>query len=477
MGLGAGYHILPYLERSDVSGILAVEFDMQMVKSIISSIDMRRLFLDRRFRLLVDPGEGEIRRFLLDNYLPAVSGDMQLLQLRARTTLDGTRFEAAFREIEATIDNLSEDYSVQSYFGKRWYKNSLRNLRIAEASSQTLKPVRTALITAAGPSLEAQLPEIDQRRASSTLIATDTSLPFLLRSGVTPDLVISIDCQHITYHHFLYDYPAEVPLVLDLASPRQLTGLTEKTLFFTSGHPFSRYVCSHWRRFPYIDTSGGNVSHAAVSLADALGARTIHLYGADYSFPRGKSYARGTYLYPFYHRLSSRTAPLETHFFRFLFRNPEVLKRRGSSGIRYTTAPMITYKERLEELSEKLSGSLHPEPGEGEVINARHPGTERDSGIVGTIFSAGSPDSSWKEFLHDYDRRLAELPKAAESLAEYRSRLDSEQLDVVTTLFPACATIRREYGNEAEGAIGATILNEAVEWSRRVIANQLASEE
>jgi hypothetical protein len=265
--------------------------------------------------------------------------------------------------------------------------------------------------------------------------------------------------------------------VLDLASPRQLTQLTDRLLFFTSGHPFSRYVCSHWRPFPFIDTSGGNVSHAAVSLADSLGARRIYLYGADYSFPGGKSYARGTYLYPFYDRISTRTAPLETHFVRFLLRNPEVIKRQEEEHIRYTTAPMITYKERLEELSARLQGELIPVRGEGEFINAQPPLGRKDDYVVGTIFSAGTPHSSWREFLNDYDRRLAELPRAEESLAEYRSRLEKEQLDVITTLFPACATIRRERSRDSGEAVGASIINEAIAWSRTAIANQLSSGE
>jgi hypothetical protein len=97
--------------------------------------------------------------------------------------------------------------------------------------------------------------------------------------------------------------------------------------------------------------------------------------------------------------------------------------------------------------------------------------------VVGTIFSAGSPDTGWREFLSNYDSHLAALPEATESLAEYRSRLDARQLDVITTLFPACATIRRERGGDTGDTVGAGILNEAIAWSRSIIANQLSSAE
>ena len=161
-------------------------------------------------------------------------------------------------------------------------------------------------------------------------------------------MVVSIDCQHISYNHFLQGYPEEVPLVLDLASPPVLTKLAPKLAFFTSGHPFSQYVNKHWRRFPVIDTSGGNVSHAAVSLADRLGAAKILLFGADFCYPEGKSYARGSYIYPYFRCRESRLSGLESLFMAFLFRGPAGSMERD--GGRYVTRSMLRYRERLEEI-------------------------------------------------------------------------------------------------------------------------------
>ena len=182
---------------------------------------------------------------------------------------------------------LSADFFVQSHFGKRWFINTLSNLKKAQSAKNTLPPIRRALITGAGPSLEVQLPTLIKYKQDSFLIATDTSLPFLLKHNLIPDLVISIDCQHISYHHFMAGFPKDIPLVLDLASPSFLTKQTDNIIFFTSGHPFSQFVNKNLRSYPYIDTSGGNVSHAAISLADKLGAKEIILFGVDFSYPQG----------------------------------------------------------------------------------------------------------------------------------------------------------------------------------------------
>ncbi len=477
LGFGAGYHISPFLKRNDVSRIVIIDFDASLFKSLLSSLDMREFFLDQRVRFLIDPTPEDINREMLGNYLPAVSGNLQVLQLRARVHMERERFNVTQKHIQGIIKSISEDYSVQSYFGKRWFVNSIRNLQVAETSTTTLPPIRKALITAAGPSLEDQLPELKQQLAKGSLIATDTSLPFLLKNDIVPDLVISIDCQHITYHHFMAGYPEQVPLVLDLASPNHLTSKTDRLVFFTSGHPFSKYVNSVWRRFPYIDTSGGNVSHAAVSLAEALGAQQILLYGADFSFPEGKSYTRGTYLYPFFQTGSLRTNPLEHHFFSFLLRNENIIKVKEPEYIRYTTSPMISYKERLEQASAHLTAELTAIPGKGEQLNTAHESVKRNSsGVIGTLFSAGVASVSWQQFIRDYSKVVSELPLPRESLSDYRSSISKEQNDIVTTLLPAAAAIRREQELQGTRKAGPEIIQDVIEWTRMTIESYLSAE-
>ena len=271
-------------------------------------------------------------------------------------------------------------------------------------------------------------------------------------------------------------YPKNVPLVLDLASPNHLTSKTDRLVFFTSGHPFSRYVNSVWRRFPYIDTSGGNVSHAAVSLAEALGAQQILLFGADFSFPEGKSYTRGTYLYPFFHTNSFRTKPLEHHFFSFLLRNDNIIKVKEPNYIRYTTSPMISYKKRLEQASADLTAELIPVPGKGEMLTPAVRKRHRDASvIVGTLFSAGVAALSWKEFIKSYSRAVETLPLPQESLNHYNSLLSKEQKDIVTTLLPAAAAIRREHELQGGQQTGAEILADVIEWTQATIATHLSA--
>ncbi len=471
LGFGAAYHINPFLANKQISEILIIDKDIGIFKKIIHYFNLTGIFLDKRVKILIDPEPEIITSFILKHYIPAISGNLHILKLRSRVETEPDFFSQVTRTINNVIAPLSEDFSVQSYFGKRWFINTLNNLEAAEKATTTIPPVQTALVIGAGPSLEVQMPEIKQLMPDSFIISTDTALPALLKFNIKPNLVISIDCQHITYFHFLEGLPQGIPLVIDLASPRNMTKLTENILFFTSGHPFSLYVKNKWRSFPFIDTSGGNVSHAAVSLAYSLGAKHIHLFGVDFSYPRGKSYARGTYLYPYFCSRSNRFSPLENYFITFLFHNDQIDKKYDPSGIRYVTKPMISYKTRLESLISDLDTEVIPSKGEGEKIYCKNNHKEKTMKRFPSILSAGPADTSWKLFLHRYDRILSTLPIPKYSVSEYMNSLTPLQKEICTTILPAAAAIRKD---APQGMTGTQILKETIEWTRNVMKRYIS---
>ena len=308
---------------------------------------MRTLFMEPRVKLLIDASIDDIKKDFFTHYLPVLSGKLKTITLQSRVNLEKKYFTEIVNEIKGIINEIADDYSVQSQFGKKWFINTISNLPKAESSTITLKSAHKVIITGAGPSLENHINQIKKLKTDSFLIATDTSLPFLLSHDIIPDLVISIDCQQTSYHHFLSGYPKNIPLVLDLASPSVLTRLTDNLLFFSSGHPFSQYISREIRSFPKIDISGGNVSHAALSLAEQLNPEEIYLFGIDFSYPQGKSYAKGTYLYPYFGSFENRTQPLESSLFSFLLRNKNIKKEKIGEKYRYTLKSMSSYKERM----------------------------------------------------------------------------------------------------------------------------------
>ena len=412
LGMGAGYGIRPFLDRPTLGGALIVEYSIRLVRAILELFDLAPILSDGRVRLLVDPDEVSLERALFEAYIPILTGDLSAVALRSRVDADPAPFAEAAEAVRRVISRISDDYSVQAFFGRRWFSNTVRNLYAAEQAVRPLPPVREAIVTAAGPSLDDQAADLERSRAGKFLIATDTSMGALLARGIVPDAVISIDCQHISYYHFLTPVPGGVPLILDLASPASIARRAQRVHFFSSGHPLCRYISAHFRPFPQLDTSGGNVTQAAVSLAEALGAQRILLYGADYSYPSGESYARGTYIHRYFRLRSGRKTPLESLFSSFLYKNLHVDREiDGAGSIRYITKPLQSYRLRLEAFASTLSARLEPVRGRGVEIRIAPSSQPRpQAGNRLSLFAPGRPSCTAREFLEGYRDGLFRLP-------------------------------------------------------------------
>ncbi|GHV84835.1 hypothetical protein AGMMS50230_04430 [Spirochaetia bacterium] len=420
LGMGGGFGAEAALQRRGTKKVLALEYGADGLAELLSSRDYMSLFGDPRFRLLADPSKTELEAYILNSYIPAIHGGIRVFPLRARAGTD-ERFWSAGETIKNTIESVSRDYSAQAYFGKRWFSNIIRNLPLAEKQKTSIPPIKRAAICAAGPSLDLHLPFIKKERDSKDrpfLIASDTSLPALLRAGIKPDAVISIDCQHISYRHFFDPLPPETKLFLDLASPPPVAARTENRVFFSSAHPLSLYIGRFWRALPVLDTSGANVTYAALSLAENLGARSLSLYGADFSYPLGKTYVRGAYIYPYFERLQSRYAPVEAQHSAFLYRDSSLEKITPETGDwYYETKTLRFYRERAR-IKEA-------------AINSVTAGRER------SIFSSGPFRQSAADFLQDYQ-------KAVKGLCSFDGlEKTGTEAELLTTLLPMAASIRR----------------------------------
>jgi len=150
-----------------------------------------------------------------------------------------------------------------------------------------------ALVVAAGPSLEHALPYLKRQRGEARLIAVTTALRVLVRAGILPDLVAAVDPRlelgmHFDdldlqpFHATPLVYLAGVhPAVLDRWPGPRLAAFRAGSRDFADYAPVRKaeLYCS------------GTVTHAAIDLAQRLGAPEIVLIGVDFCFPEGKAHA------------------------------------------------------------------------------------------------------------------------------------------------------------------------------------------
>ncbi|HET7839049.1 MAG TPA: hypothetical protein VFL04_04775, partial [Rectinemataceae bacterium] len=203
---------------------------------------------------------------------------------------------------------------------------------------------------------------------------------------------------------------------------------------------------------------------------------TTLLAGADFSYPDGKSYARGTYIYGYYGRLQRRLSPLESHFSGFVFKNSSVEREvdmdgEGRAYARYLTKPLMSYREHLERFAAASDMEILPLRGKGVELRIGRKGRPRarEPGL----FAAGPAKGKAEAFLEGYVRSVRALPSPSDPSLRYLGRLKPEERDLWTTLLPAASAFQR--ANRTRGIGAADLLEMTRSWAIAAVEEALAA--
>lgn len=348
-GIGGGYLVREYLARHPGARCAVAESGSADLDALASLVDISDILHNPAVTLIADCAAGSAADILADAYVPALHGDFRVIALRSWQDRNAGAFRAFEAQVRRALDRVSADFSVQSHFGKLWFRNILLNLSACERLRSPI-PVRDvgrkqAVIAAAGPGLERSLTDLRRARDSYAIFSTDTAFGTLMDSGIVPDFFVSVDAQAISVRHVMHPLRPETAVILDVCGNPDIALEASRrgspVIFASGGHPLARYA-SLWAPLPLLDSSSGTVTLAARQAARALGFGAVSLIGADFAYVGGKPYARGTYLDATFSKESLRLAPAETLYASLMFRTPvgRIMER---GRISYTTDVLDRY--------------------------------------------------------------------------------------------------------------------------------------
>lgn len=354
IGLCGGYHIQKLHEKFSSSKIVAVENSKDDIQ-FLSQIECVKN-LEKEKNIFITDLEN-LEKNILENYLPALDGNLFVESLRSYKNVFPETVEKAQQIIKSAVRLVSADFSVQKHFGKIWQHNILENLSLAEkcadfsSFTKDFDTSKTAAIIAAGPSLNKTAAELKENRRKYFIISTDTAYNSLKRNNLTADVVVSVDGQMISHSHFISKPDEKTKFVFDLCASssaiRKILKSKNEVLLSESGHPLTNYA-SHYdgkNHFVHLETGSGTVTIAAANFAAAAGFEKIKLFGADFSYIDGLPYAKGTYLDTNFRQNETRISNAESKFVNLLFRT-QIIK---ISKTRFTTEVLNSYKTSMED--------------------------------------------------------------------------------------------------------------------------------
>ena len=339
LGFGLGYITDAPAFRDLIAGnrpVIVVERRREVLRLALEHRDLGPFLMNNRV-IFAPGGKGERLPGAL-SLLKKNEGRPIIIRNRALMNLDHEWYAEAENAIHTWSSRNEINRATLKRFGRRWVRNLSQNLTVIR-DRPGISGLRDMLkntgipvfLAAAGPTLDSirqAIPEIAKR---CVVIAVDTSLRFILGTGVQPDFVVSLDPQFWNYRHLDRTIAPETSLIAESAVyPPCLRHPFKNVFLCGSLFPLGRFIEERVDPKGEIG-AGGSVATAAWDFARTLGTKTVWLAGLDLSFPNLKTHFRGAVFEEKSHSQSYRFIPGETWSVKAL-RDGGPFRAKNSAG-------------------------------------------------------------------------------------------------------------------------------------------------
>ncbi|WP_061248809.1 6-hydroxymethylpterin diphosphokinase MptE-like protein [Leptospira alstonii] len=363
-GFGLGYHVESYLQKTTEPVNVLILEPIVALKSIAEKIFERisKSYETKGHRVGIIFGLEEFLSKPLSSWLSQETNKVSpfLHPVYSRKFSDLT-----LNFLDSLKQNSQND-AAKDYFQKIWARNYVRNLtsifensnssRILSGAKEHFFQDQTLLFTGASPSLEEETDWILKNRNRFHLLASDTSLGWILNFGIVPDAVLSLDSSRGTIFHFRNILPEDVPILTWFGGSTYLFDLPNPKWIYFSTYPLDQILRSlFFPKAPILENPSLNMAGIALSLAKQLEYDRLFLKGVDFRRSGGRTHCRSSG-YEVYDRsfLSRKESLFKTRFqksksWERRFSVLEILKNQSPELFRLSNSPAMTITKKLGE--------------------------------------------------------------------------------------------------------------------------------
>lgn len=312
VGGGAG-HVLEALQDRGYTGrVLVFEPSRGACLAALARADWTTAIAARRLRWLVGPeyeGWTGAWSWLAAGEAPSVLIHPVLGRERPQDVRE------ALGVVRQVVSSATANARARNAFAWPYLRNTIQNLPALLASADVAALFgrftgMPAVLVAAGPSLDDNLPALRAMAGRALVLSTDTALRPLLAAHVTPQFVVGVDPSALNARH-LDDLPALPATCLvgePSLHPRALRTFSDRLFTFRvdDHHPWP-WLASHDVARATL-RAWGSVLTTTFDLACQMGCDPIVFVGADLAYTRGLMYCRNTTFEPEWRHLATDAA-------------------------------------------------------------------------------------------------------------------------------------------------------------------------
>jgi hypothetical protein len=299
MGLGLGYHLPAILDnKPGHTRVLLVEPDLEIVKASLNTVPWSRLLTRTDFFYFFGTDLHELSEVFQTYFTFVSERPPEFIELPVAGRLFRPLFTHIRQKINDDIRILVSDFKTKQVESAFVFRNILKNVpnllhtRPARHLEKKFAGV-PGFIVGAGPSLDANVLELQGIGDRAIVIAVDTALKPLLARGIQPHFTAVADPSHKNYlhlqgtekrlRHWLVAEPAvAAPIYRDFG---------DRLISVSIGRPLVRMIEENSQRLGDIDAWGSVIS-LAVGFAIHLGLDPIVFLGQDFAFTHMRNHCR-----------------------------------------------------------------------------------------------------------------------------------------------------------------------------------------
>ncbi len=469
-GFGLGYHIEEIAARQPDTPLVVLEPDLGVLRAALETRELQSVLASERLWLL---GGVEAVSAFASTLSALRPRRPEVRRLQAAVAADGEFFARADEALARHGSREEINRNTLKRFGRLWVRNLVGNIEVVADSPGISRLIDQfkhvpAVVCAAGPTLDELLPWLAVLRERAIIVAVDTSIVPLVRAGIAPDFLVTVDPQYWNTRHLDRLQSPRTALISESAThPRVFRMLSENP----------RYLCSSL--FPlgqYLERAleprgtlgaGGSVATSAWDFARTLGCDPVYTAGLDLGFPGHATHCRGSYFEELAHGFCDRLMPVERYAAQYLWDGGPRTTEAADGGRLLSDRRMLLYRWWFEAQIENtadnsqqyfslsarsaaVSGMPPIEPGRaaaGPPVRAsidatldrlhahnRHDTATNAAGRESPVRRLAEDLGALIEELHALDGVLSEAVAAtADAIARFeldpKSKLDLSQLD------------------------------------------------
>lgn len=296
-GIGLCY-LLDEVYNAYPSKIFVYEPDIKVLHFVLSNVDISEHLASGRVYITNDLDE--LMKKLSESYI--TKDKVEIVYLKNYAVVKSQELLELTQRVYETCRSKMVDVNTITKYSKQWLLNTLKNINQINNASNVYKlsdlankfSGQTALILAAGPSLNDDIEKIKANRDKFVIFAVNKVLRVLDNNGIIPDFVVCLDASCISSTLAgIEDICAKTNCIMNIKSDSALFSKNFKRIFvsFSKNDAIIKKLSDYNEIKTY--ESGGTATSFALVSAIEMGFSKIIFAGLDMAFKGDIAYSTG----------------------------------------------------------------------------------------------------------------------------------------------------------------------------------------